>query len=130
MGSVNNVSLFFRTDSRIIRHDKKIVLWRNSNDSLFYKINKCAIIEQNSWLKLIASQGTSCYALQFIIIVMLIRNFFHRFCVKSLVGHREWVRMIRVYQDGTLLASCSVDHVRILTYLFERKRVQSWFYQH
>ena len=34
-----------------------------------------------------------------------------RFCVKSLVGHREWVRMVRVYQDGSLVASCSVDHV-------------------
>ena len=25
--------------------------------------------------------------------------------------HREWVRMVRVYQDGSLVASCSVDHV-------------------
>jgi len=35
----------------------------------------------------------------------------YRFCIKTLTGHREWVRMIRVYQDGTLIASCSVDHV-------------------
>jgi platelet-activating factor acetylhydrolase IB subunit alpha len=33
------------------------------------------------------------------------------FCIKTLVGHREWVRMVRVYQDGTLIASSSVDHV-------------------
>lgn len=38
-------------------------------------------------------------------------SFLFRFCVKTLTGHREWVRMIRVYQDGTLIASCSVDHV-------------------
>lgn len=38
--------------------------------------------------------------------------FLYRFCIKTLAGHREWVRMIRVYQDGTLIASCSVDHVR------------------
>ena len=33
------------------------------------------------------------------------------FCIKTLTGHREWVRMVRVYHDGTLIASCSVDHV-------------------
>ena len=33
------------------------------------------------------------------------------FCVKTLVGHREWVRMVRVYHDGTLIASSSIDHV-------------------
>jgi WD40 repeat protein len=36
---------------------------------------------------------------------------FNRFCIKTLVGHREWVRMVRVYQDGTLIASSSADHV-------------------
>lgn len=35
----------------------------------------------------------------------------YRFCIKTLVGHREWVRMVRVYEDSTLLASSSVDHV-------------------
>ncbi len=39
---------------------------------------------------------------------------FTRFCIKTLVGHREWVRMVRVYQDGTLIASSSVDHVCLL----------------
>lgn len=37
--------------------------------------------------------------------------FFHiaRYCVKTFTGHREWVRMVRVNQDGSLLASCSND---------------------
>lgn len=41
------------------------------------------------------------------------------FCIKTLVGHREWVRMVRVYHDGTLLATSSVDHVgaRTLEYV-------------
>lgn len=34
-----------------------------------------------------------------------------RFCVKTFTGHREWVRMVRVYHDGSLLASCSNDQV-------------------
>jgi WD40 repeat protein len=42
---------------------------------------------------------------------LLVRRKLHRFCIKTLNGHREWVRMVRVYHDGTLLASCSVDHV-------------------
>lgn len=41
---------------------------------------------------------------------------FDRFCIKTLTGHREWVRMIRVLDDGTLIASCSVDHVRSLSH--------------
>ena len=37
-----------------------------------------------------------------------------RYCVKTLSGHREWVRQIRVSPDGLLLASCSNDQtVRI-----------------
>ena len=32
-----------------------------------------------------------------------------RYCVKTFTGHREWVRMVRVNQDGSLLASCSND---------------------
>jgi WD40 repeat protein len=32
-----------------------------------------------------------------------------RYCVKTFVGHREWVRMVRVSPDGSLLASCSND---------------------
>ena len=36
------------------------------------------------------------------------------YCVKTFVGHREWVRMVRVNVDGQLMASCSNDHtVRI-----------------
>lgn len=31
------------------------------------------------------------------------------YCVKTFTGHREWVRMVRVNQDGSLLASCSND---------------------
>lgn len=31
------------------------------------------------------------------------------YCVKTFAGHREWVRMVRPNQDGTLLASCSND---------------------
>lgn len=34
----------------------------------------------------------------------------HRYCVKSYVGHREWVRMVRVHPDGAIFASCSNDH--------------------
>ncbi|KAL8604627.1 hypothetical protein ACOMHN_013407 [Nucella lapillus] len=34
----------------------------------------------------------------------------HRvYCVKTFEGHREWVRMVRVNPDGSLLASCSND---------------------
>jgi len=36
------------------------------------------------------------------------------FCVKTLSGHREWVRSVRVFFDGSLIASCSNDQtVRI-----------------
>ena len=31
------------------------------------------------------------------------------YCVKTFTGHREWVRMVRVIADGSLLASCSND---------------------
>lgn len=31
------------------------------------------------------------------------------YCVKTFVGHREWVRMVRVSADGALVASCSND---------------------
>lgn len=33
----------------------------------------------------------------------------HSYCVKTFTGHREWVRMVRPNQDGTLIASCSND---------------------
>lgn len=29
--------------------------------------------------------------------------------MKTFTGHREWVRLVRVYQDGSLIASCSND---------------------
>lgn len=29
--------------------------------------------------------------------------------MKTFTGHREWVRMVRVISDGSLLASCSND---------------------
>lgn len=32
-----------------------------------------------------------------------------RYCVKTFTGHREWVRMVRPNQDGSLIASCSND---------------------
>lgn len=32
------------------------------------------------------------------------------YCVKTFTGHREWVRMVRVNADGSLMASCSNDH--------------------
>ncbi|KAA0203949.1 hypothetical protein HAZT_HAZT010189 [Hyalella azteca] len=31
------------------------------------------------------------------------------YCVKTFTGHREWVRMVRVNSDGSLIASCSND---------------------
>jgi len=34
--------------------------------------------------------------------------------VKTFTGHREWVRMVRVNQDGSLLASCSNDQVTLI----------------
>lgn len=40
--------------------------------------------------------------------------FVFSYCVKTLTGHREWVRQIRMSPDGLLLASCSNDQtVRI-----------------
>lgn len=35
--------------------------------------------------------------------------YFYSYCVKTFTGHREWVRMVRPNQDGTLIASCSND---------------------
>ena len=32
--------------------------------------------------------------------------------MKTYIGHREWVREVRVSPDGSLLASCSNDQVR------------------
>ncbi len=46
------------------------------------------------------------------------------FCIKTLIGHREWVRMIRVYQDGTLIASSSVDHVCL--YIWKNNSIKSF----
>lgn len=34
----------------------------------------------------------------------------YRYCVKSYVGHREWVRMVRVNPNGSVFATCSNDH--------------------
>lgn len=31
------------------------------------------------------------------------------YCVKTYTGHREWVRMVRVWSDGSIFASCSND---------------------
>lgn len=39
----------------------------------------------------------------------------YRYCTKTFLGHREWVRSICINQDGTLLASCSNDQVLLLT---------------
>ena len=36
-------------------------------------------------------------------------TYFDSYCVKTFTGHREWVRMVRPNQDGTLIASCSND---------------------
>ena len=33
------------------------------------------------------------------------------YCTKTLVGHREWVRVAAVSPDGKLIASGSNDHV-------------------
>ena len=33
-----------------------------------------------------------------------------RFCVHTLTGHAEWIRMVRPSPSGLLLASCSNDH--------------------
>lgn len=40
----------------------------------------------------------------------LMLKFSNRYCVKSYIGHREWVRMVRVHPDGAIFASCSNDH--------------------
>ncbi len=34
------------------------------------------------------------------------------YCVKTFRGHRDWVRMVKVNHDGSLLATCSNDQVR------------------
>ncbi len=36
------------------------------------------------------------------------------YCIRTFAGHREWVRMVRVCNDGSLFASCSNDKVREL----------------
>jgi FOG: WD40 repeat len=58
--------------------------------------------------------GTICCINQYIgfqvLCVVLIIALGFRYCVKTLTGHREWVRQIKVSPDGTLLASCSNDH--------------------
>ncbi|XP_013921901.1 PREDICTED: platelet-activating factor acetylhydrolase IB subunit alpha [Thamnophis sirtalis] len=44
--------------------------------------------------------------------LVLMRHVFfpvNSYCVKTFTGHREWVRMVRPNQDGTLIASCSND---------------------
>lgn len=42
--------------------------------------------------------------------------FLSSYCVKTFTGHREWVRMVRVNADGSLVASCSNDQtVRVWT---------------
>lgn len=40
---------------------------------------------------------------------MYIITYINSYCVKTFTGHREWVRMVRPNQDGTLIASCSND---------------------
>ena len=40
-----------------------------------------------------------------------------RYCVRTFTGHREWVRMVRVNSDGTLLASTSNDQVHVASTL-------------
>lgn len=37
--------------------------------------------------------------------------------MKTYTGHREWVRMVRVNQDGSLFASCSNDHAIRVWYM-------------
>ncbi|VDK59151.1 unnamed protein product [Anisakis simplex] len=32
------------------------------------------------------------------------------YCVRTFLGHHEWIRMVRVYHDGSMFASCSNDH--------------------
>ena len=46
------------------------------------------------------------------------------YCVKTFAGHREWVRMVKVNPDGSLLASASNDQVRT----FILKYCKSFFY--
>ena len=46
------------------------------------------------------------YYYLFIIIIIII---ICRYCVKTFTGHRDWVRMVRVIADGSLIASCSND---------------------
>lgn len=41
--------------------------------------------------------------------IILYFSVLNSYCVKTFTGHREWVRMVRPNQDGTLIASCSND---------------------
>ena len=36
------------------------------------------------------------------------------FCTRCFEGHDDWVRGVIAHPDGTMLASCSSDHVRVL----------------
>lgn len=31
------------------------------------------------------------------------------YCIRTLVGHRDWVRQVRIFFDGSMMASCSND---------------------
>ena len=51
-----------------------------------------------------------------------------RYCVRTFLGHREWVRMVRVHPDGLVMASCSNDQtVRVWTINTKECKVRvSW----
>lgn len=46
------------------------------------------------------------------------------YCVKTLVGHLEWVRSVSPSEDGRLLVSCSNDQVRVPVCVYGNHREQ------
>lgn len=45
----------------------------------------------------------SVYLGKLSVIILLFSFLFYSYCVKTLQGHREWVRRVRVNTDGKLL---------------------------
>ena len=43
------------------------------------------------------------------------------YCIKTFLGHREWVRQVAVSQDGTLIASCSNDQTIRIWYVSSKE---------
>ena len=53
------------------------------------------------------------------------------FCTKTFLGHREWVRMVRVNVDGSLMATCSNDQtVRVWVIASKESKLELRDHEH